>query len=692
MSVVAGPAQAGQAPVVPAPAPAPAGEVPAATTVAVATDPATGARLYDAAWFAPFSPASALDMVRRLPGFAIEQVDTSVRGFTQAAGNVVLNGQRPSAKSETIDVILSRIPASRVIRVEVSAGERFGAEYVGKAQVANVVLVPGGGMATTLEGSVRRNYAGRLYPEGSASVLAKRGKSTFNLALKVRNDNVDEEGPDRRVALPSGTVTETRQRVNRISDPTASLSGSWGWEDSATSSAHLNARASTERFRLDQSNRVVPAGGAARDDALSERATYEEYELGGDVTRPFAGGALKLVGLATRRTTDGRDVSLIDLAAPTGFAQNVLDHEAETLGRIAWSRSDWGGWSVEMGTEVAINRLASRVDLFALDTGGGRTRIDLPLDDAVVREFRTESFVSAGRALSPSLRIDAGLNGETSYLTVRGDAEASRRLSYLKPRVAIDWKAGPRWRVQASVKRTVAQLQFGDFISAAELSTDRVNGGNASLLPQRVWEFRASAERPILGDGLVRIETGYSRIEQVQDRVPTPEGYDAPGNLGDGSLWLLRTRLEAPLKGIGIKGGRLTLYGSLVPTSVRDPYTGHDRPFSYNSLFYGTAAFRQDLGGFAWGFNLEQATKAIGYRRDELDQQIPALYAQAFAEWRPDRRTMVTFTVENLLGTGGSRERLFFAPDRTSSDPVAREYRFRNRHLIPMLTFRRSMG
>lgn len=689
LSFVAGPA-AGQAapdPVAAVPAPSPAA-APATVTV----DPATGARLYPAAWFAAFAPASALDAVKRLPGFSIEQVDGSTRGFAQAAGNVVINGQRPSAKSDTIETILARIPASRVVRIEVSGGDRFGAEYVGKAQVANVVLLPGGGVATTLEGSLRRNYAGRLYPEGSASMLAKRGKSTFNLALKVSNNNVDEEGYDRLVALPSGQEVEYRRKVNRIAEPTGALSGSWSWDDGANSSAHLNGRASTDRFRLDQANHVTPAGGAAHDDSLSEHYRTDSYELGGDVTRPFAGGGLKLVGLATRRYRDNSDLSLVDLSDPGGFTQHLRDRYDETVGRVSWTRSDWNGWSVEMGAEAALNRLTSRVDLFALDAGGGRTRIDLPIADAVVREVRTESYVSVGRSLSPALRVDAGLNGETSRLTVSGDASASRRLNYLKPRLSLDWRPDGKWHVQASLRRTVAQLQFEDFMSSAELSTDRVNGGNAQLVPQRAWEWRASIERPVLGDGLFRVETGYNRIEQVQDRVPTPEGYDAPGNLGNGSTWILRTRLEAPLKRIGIKGGRLTLYGSLVPTSVRDPYTGLDRPFSYNSLFYGTAAFRQDLGKFAWGFNLEQGTTATGYRRDELDRQVQPLYAEAFAEWRPDRSTMLTFTVENLFDTAGARERLFFTPDRTARDPDAYEFRTRNRHLIPMLTFKRTFG
>ena len=48
----------------------------------------------------------------------------------------------------------------------------------------------------------------------------------------------------------------------------------------------------------------------------------------------------------------------------------------------------------------------------------------------------------------------------------------------------LDWRPGDGWHAQFSLRRTVAQLDFYDFISSAEFSSDRINGGNANLLPQ----------------------------------------------------------------------------------------------------------------------------------------------------------------------------------------------------------------
>ena len=667
--------------------PAPEGPQPAGQP-----DRLTGRRTYDAAWFAPFAPATALQMVQRVPGFTIERIDEGVRGFAQAAGNVVVNGQRPAAKSDDVETILSRIPASRVLRIEIGTGEQFGAEFAAKPQVLNVVTTQAGGMASTLEGAYRRSFNGEILPQGRASTLVKRGRSTFNLALNVDNETSDEEGFDRVTALPTGVETEFRRKHNNIRDPLATLSGSWAFDDGANRTAHLNGRLARGRYALTQENDVTQPGGFAREDALTQRRTLTEFEIGGDVTRPFAGGGLKAIALVTRRDRDGQDRSLFDLAAPTGFDQSYTERLEETLGRVVYNRADLSGFNVEAGAEGVVNRLVSRNDLFSLAAGGGRTRIDLPVDDATVKELRGEAFVNVGRALSPQLRLDGGLTFEASRLTVTGDVDAARTLSFLKPRVVLDWRPSAKWHAQLVVQRTVAQLQFSDFISTAELGTERVNGGNAALVPQRSWETLATLEHPILGDGVVRVEAGFNRVEKVQDRVPTPEGFDAPGNLGDGRVYILRTRVEAPLKQVGIRGGRLTLYGSLVPTSVRDPYTGRLRPFSGNSLFYGEASFRQDLGKFAWGFGVEQGTHSISYRREEEDERWSDLYATAFAEWRPDARTTLRLELDNALDSQAYADRRFFTPDRRTPAPDEREERVRNRHVLPVVSFRRTFG
>ena len=61
---------------------------------------------YDAGFFAQYAPRTALDIAQRVPGFQLDlgaaQNGVDVRGFAGAAGNVVINGARPSSKAESL--------------------------------------------------------------------------------------------------------------------------------------------------------------------------------------------------------------------------------------------------------------------------------------------------------------------------------------------------------------------------------------------------------------------------------------------------------------------------------------------------------------------------------------------------------------------------------------------------------------
>ena len=52
---------------------------------------------YPAAFFAEGRPTSAFDMIGRLPGFTFARGE-AVRGFAGAAGNVMIDGERPTSK------------------------------------------------------------------------------------------------------------------------------------------------------------------------------------------------------------------------------------------------------------------------------------------------------------------------------------------------------------------------------------------------------------------------------------------------------------------------------------------------------------------------------------------------------------------------------------------------------------------
>lgn len=665
---------------------------------------ATRTTTYEAAFFAQYAPRTALDVARRVPGFNLDLGDSNIRGFAGAAGNVVINGARPSSKSESLETLLSRIPASRVQRVEVGTGDLYGADYAGRSQVLNIILSEEGGIDGNITASAERLYTGTLVPDASASVLIRRGASTINLSAESDNNLSHEEGSDTLTNLMTGEPLEFRRKITSYHSFEPNVSASWALERSESDAVRVNGRWTPDRFDLRQRNRVFPEGGSPHDDTLIQKYRNPVFELGGDVTQPLAGGAIKFVGLATRRKRDNFDTyigreGLLDGGATIvgGFEQTQKARLSETIGRLTWSRQNLFGLSFEAGVEAVLNTLDSEVELFLIGEGGERSRIDLPIDNASVKEKRGDIFVNLGRTLKPGLRVDGGLTFEFSHLTVSGDASAERKLSFLKPNLTVDWRPGGDWHAQLALRRTVAQLNFFDFISVAELSSDRVSAGNAELQPQRAWEFRLTADRPIFGDGLAKLEVGHDLISLLQDRVlvfdSEGKAFDAPGNIGTGRRWFGRLTLDAPLEMLWT-GLRARINGLVQRTRVEDPVSGEKRDFSgYFPSWEWTIDVRRDAGSLSYGFQLQDRDRFAFFRTDEFDISLNGgPFGTAFIEYRPDARWAITFNVNNLFDGRFFRDRRIFLPNRADSQLALREFRERNRHLKLGLTIKRSFG
>ena len=86
---------------------------------------------YPASFFAAMRPDRAYDMVLRLPGFTFDD-GSAVRGLAGAAGNVLIDGQRPSSKTDDLVAILQRIPAAQVARIDLIRGGQTGIDMQSK--------------------------------------------------------------------------------------------------------------------------------------------------------------------------------------------------------------------------------------------------------------------------------------------------------------------------------------------------------------------------------------------------------------------------------------------------------------------------------------------------------------------------------------------------------------------------------
>ena len=136
-----------------------------------------GSRQFTPDFFTTYAPVTALDMVKRIPGFSISEGEGR-RGFGENAGNVLIDGDRPSTKSDDVWTMLSRIPASQVEYIELSEQAGADTETQGQGQVINIVRKRTAKVNGTYEGTIIAGTRYGFQPSLNASATLRRGETS----------------------------------------------------------------------------------------------------------------------------------------------------------------------------------------------------------------------------------------------------------------------------------------------------------------------------------------------------------------------------------------------------------------------------------------------------------------------------------------------------------------------------------
>ncbi len=639
-------------------------------------------RAYGPAYFETFNAQTALDMVRRVPGFSIES-GGGQRGLAGGLGNVLIDGARPSSKNG-LEAILSRLPAASVERIELIRAAIAGVDMAGQDQVVNVIVRPGGGWSGAWRGRSRLFESGRLIADGDASVSRADMNTTLSFSIELSswgggNDNAYRT-TDGAGALVS-TETERFQENFREVEP--ALSYARNFDDGGA--LRVDARASRWRSTTGQIATVFDASGAPDQIQDGDYLTDVWFgELTSDYSRDLnAAFGVKLTALQTVETRETEN--LFALIAPSGdldTATRVADEETsgETVLRGELRAASESDRSLTFTLEGAYNFLDGSIDIFT-DNGSGETQLELPISDTRVEEHRVDATATRLWRAAPRWTIEAGLGAEFSRIAQTGDGEQERTFTYLKPRAIATWALTGDDQIRFTAERDVGQLDFDDFISSVDLNDDNTDIGNPDLEPERTWRLQGEWERRMSEDASFMLLASQEWVEGVEGFVPVgPNGLqDAPGNLGDGWRWRLEADATAPLDRIGVTGGLLTVNAMVRETHVDDPVTGEDRRFRFDEDWRFRLDFRQDLParGLAWGFDYYVQGREDSFRVDQFNRTTdPRGDLDVFAEARPGRLTVRTGAEFNF----GEQERLryIWADTRAIGQPVRVERRLRD--------------
>ncbi len=607
----------------------------ASTVVAplpVAGQPASGLISYPASFFAASGPNTARDMINRVPGFVFDDGAT-VRGFEGAAGNVLIDGQLPTSKSDDLDSVLRRIPASQVDHIDLIRGGAPGIDMHGKVLVADVVRRSGPSSTAVVSASNqwltsdgRQGPAIRLEGTHRADGTSLEGSLTLARYFDdgAGDGVVVQTGPDG--LLQGGARDNTKAGGYQA--------GATGAYERSLAGGKFRINASVQYQPYFNDEIVGLQGGTEIAPSLEhDHQNTEQGELGLHYSRDF-GSMWSLEALAIQQVNGEDSLTLYDTPGEDDrFREQHTNGETIGRGVATWRPSQT--LALEAGVETAYNWLDSHVNY----TSDAAT-VSIPAADETVRELRGEVFGKGTWAPSSKLTLELGLRMEVSHITASGDEAVGKTLEYPKPRLAVTWSPDRADQIRLRLEREVGQLDFNDFVATASLSTGHILAGNPNLTPQQAWVVEAAYERSFLKDGAATLTVRHSDLSDVIDRAAIfsqSETYDAPANIGGGDKDELIGDVSLPLQRFGLAGGLLKANLTWRRSRVSDPTTGEERPISGLKPFEGKVDFSQDLPRWrlTLGGELNVGWSQRYFRYDQIETDRLSRVGQLYAEVRP---------------------------------------------------------
>lgn len=648
-----------------------------------------GRQVFEPAYFDQFAPRTALDMVRRIPGFTIEDGNRGQRGLGQANQNVIVNGERFSSKSDSIRDQLQRIPVGDVIRIEILDGTALDIPGL-SGQVANVVYKTSGtsGQFRWRTGFRLYNTEAQLYG-GEVSVTGSSGDLDYTISLSNENNRFGADGPTLITDANGQLIEEQFSKFSgKFDNPT--LSTNFTYRFGADTVANLNLSYGVDYFKRRFPETGTTPAGLVREREGRGGSNGPEYEIGGDIEFPLGPGKLKLIGLE-RFERDNFSSVVIDRfndgSQSVGSRFEQTNNEGERIGRFEYGWNMWGGdWQVS--GEAAFNRLNRVSRLFDLDANEDFVELFFPEGTGGVTEDRYEGILSFSRALTPKLSLQLTAGGEYSKIEQTGSAANARTFQRPKGSLSLAWKPEDDFDISVEVRRRVGQLSFGDFLASVSLNNENESGGNNELVPDQSWNVDVEINKGLGAWGSAKLEFNHAWFEDFIDFFPLDNGGEARGNIGDAR----RTQIElnTTINGdpIGFRGARLEVQAIKRWMSVTDPFTGENRPFSRDLIDLLEVDFRHDIPGsdWAWGTGLFTNNNAPYSRRFEIGRDYEGpVFANIFVEHKDVLGLTVNASYGNVLGARNKFDRTVFDGSRPDAPILFVENM--NRRIGPIFRF-----
>ncbi|WP_262692716.1 TonB-dependent receptor plug domain-containing protein [Kordiimonas aestuarii] len=651
---------------------------------------------YDTEFFQKFEPISAGDMLKRVPGVAftsdIGEYDApQMRGMADGFTQVLVNGRPVPGAGNDRTVLVDRIPAEIIEKIEVIRSPGADIDSQGVGGTINIILkegatLPVGGSIRgsalysakdkELRGAGAISYAGRSDNERIFYSVTANIQQRFNAKKFVEETIVAGDFPestdgrdlfapdDFNASVADGRAVQLDSRENLDTSLNADVTFKVGDSgelrfDGFYIDTNRDEREDTTEWERDDGELVGDKVGSQDTEIRQENFGFSAlYEDRFSDTTSFD----TMVRYSQFKNTedqydrefdfddgseslDDRERELIDSTDKEFAADFGIKHELDAM-------------LLKFGASTKFKDRDYGLTLMEADDFG---ELEVESESQFgVKEKRYDAYLVGEWQLGSAMTIEAGARLEHTNTKVSAPraAETSNSVTLLNPSLHIQRDVSDNGQLRLSLARTVRRPTFDQLVPAElqdEPDDDDVTVGNPDLAMEKSWGLDLGYEHSLPGNGILGVNFFYRKVSDLSQLVrigDTEDGglysYD---NVGNGKTYGIEFDVSTPLVFLGLDETGFFANYTRIWSSRYDEFLQEDVRFNHQPKYVYNVGLTQNFPSIeaTTGFSYQKQGLATSVFYAEIEDQYYGGNLEFFIEKRFENGFVLRFTANNLL-------------------------------------------